>query len=465
MITSINEFRNFYENHEHGFEQSLENFLAKFPDDATSWAQATEEIREILYWMQEAHDFDDTIPVVGKDNCKTPAEWNQKYKAAIREGWKNLTDLEKKRLYNDYIKGWTNESFTTINEMSYASLQSEIEMYQSQLDQLRIDMEQEMSQFDDMESPEGVAKRDWYGREMNKLERKIETRKNYIDRLRSGRKTVSTSKPLTPGEITYQNKEYIVVAKNDTEVKLADIEGAATYQGKPIRVTNVEGDNIFINTWKDNGGFNNFAKKISINDIEGLLSVPVSEFQKQPKESKPKPDRSKIVALRNTIRTLNKNIDSVQPSLDKFKDRTPEEQAAIFKTRFKMTEDVPTIVAALKEMGLINNEVSEGSFADIKIDSSKGFPVTSGVLFDKLQNAIPNVEFLNVKSYGKWEIIDGEIKTNENTEESLSKFTIESKLKNEFGSNYIVAVKVLNSEMYHFRLYSIRNSRRTGGYK
>jgi hypothetical protein len=72
----------------------LEKFLSEFPNDARSWANATDEIRDMYFWMASAfnaaaHAGPELQPV-GRENCATPAEWNQKYKAAIRVAFKRL---------------------------------------------------------------------------------------------------------------------------------------------------------------------------------------------------------------------------------------------------------------------------------------------------------------------------------------------------------------------------------------
>jgi hypothetical protein len=66
---------------------ALETFLAGFPDEADSWAKATDELPDMYGWISADGQ---RFPSVGRDNCRTPAEWNQKYKAAIRAGFAQL---------------------------------------------------------------------------------------------------------------------------------------------------------------------------------------------------------------------------------------------------------------------------------------------------------------------------------------------------------------------------------------
>lgn len=68
---------------------ALETFLADFPDNTTSWAQATGELPDMYVWLREVHNLlllgeNDPLVPVGRENCQTPAEWNRKYKEAIR---------------------------------------------------------------------------------------------------------------------------------------------------------------------------------------------------------------------------------------------------------------------------------------------------------------------------------------------------------------------------------------------
>jgi hypothetical protein len=228
--------------------------------------------------------------------------------------------------------------YNSINEMSYASLQGEIDAFTAQLAELGPDADPKQIEI---------------------LKRKIQTRQNYIDRLKSGRK--SNPKTLNVGEpISFQNREYTIVAITDADVVLAN--ETTTYQGKPVRITNVEGDNIFINTSNDKGGFNNFAKKITIADLQGLTTVSKSMLgERTPKEPRA-PREPKVKAnpeIKQAVKILQKNIESVQPSIDKFKDRSPEQQAQIFQKRFNMPFTVDVIVQALNAMGLYGTEVTE----------------------------------------------------------------------------------------------------------
>lgn len=80
----------------------LEQFLAKFSDNPTSWAEATDELPDLYRWISKNGE---RFPSVGRDNCHTPTEWNQKYKAAIRSGFSKLDNKMKAEMF-DYFDGW-----------------------------------------------------------------------------------------------------------------------------------------------------------------------------------------------------------------------------------------------------------------------------------------------------------------------------------------------------------------------
>lgn len=345
-----------------------------------------------------------------------------------------------------------------INEMSYASLQNEIDEYTQQLNQLKIDMEEELAEFAEagtLESDEGAKRRDWYGSEMNKLERKIETRRKYIERLRSGRK--SEPKHLTVGStITYQGTQYIVLSidiNSDSAQIVKHTDEGIYSKGNPIRITNVEPNGkIFVNTWKDNGGgFNNFAKVISISDIDNVETKTISELTtttRIPKEPKVKVDRERINSIKQIVRILTKNIDSVKPSIDKFKDRTAEEQATIFKKRFNIPFDVELIIAALQQMGLVITTESETVTENVSS--------TYQQIIDKITNAFKGTnrlkKVLNVISKGKWDVIECELEMNG---EHIVLSNITSALEKEF-QRYDAAIKKLHNNVFKVRLYSPR---------
>lgn len=95
----------------------LERFLGEFPDNATCWSQATDELPAMYRWIS---DDGKRFPVVGRDNCKTPAEWNQKYKAAIREGYDKL-DHRLVREFEERFVEWLKPRCICVGSESYCT--------------------------------------------------------------------------------------------------------------------------------------------------------------------------------------------------------------------------------------------------------------------------------------------------------------------------------------------------------
>ncbi len=86
-------------------EDKLEKFLSTFPDDAKSWAQATQTLSDMYHWMTENYNEwteTETLKSVGMKTIKTPSEWNTKYKNAIREAIKIFDAEQKKKFYKQF---------------------------------------------------------------------------------------------------------------------------------------------------------------------------------------------------------------------------------------------------------------------------------------------------------------------------------------------------------------------------
>lgn len=66
-------------------KRQIENFLARFPKNATNWAQATEEIRDLSRESREYLQEMDGVIVEPVDfhRLRTPAEWNTKGRDSI----------------------------------------------------------------------------------------------------------------------------------------------------------------------------------------------------------------------------------------------------------------------------------------------------------------------------------------------------------------------------------------------
>ena len=78
----------------------LETYMAKFPDNATSWRQATDEMRDLARRVRMAYnelvlkvtDPDEQgIEAINFKMIATPSEWNTKAKQQIRILWGPLS--------------------------------------------------------------------------------------------------------------------------------------------------------------------------------------------------------------------------------------------------------------------------------------------------------------------------------------------------------------------------------------
>jgi hypothetical protein len=102
---------------EDSFSVKLNKFISKFPDNATSWADATDEIRDMAskvrqYYNEYVLDVNQDDPTALKPlNFKqftTPSEWNTKGKQYIIDTFNKLTPDGKKD-YFEYFSGWLKE--------------------------------------------------------------------------------------------------------------------------------------------------------------------------------------------------------------------------------------------------------------------------------------------------------------------------------------------------------------------
>ena len=98
-------------------DSKLDEYLATFPDDAQSWGDATDEIREIaraariaygevdlnLSGDEEYENHPEAAPMNYR-SFKTPSEWNQKSKEYIARLW-GLMSQEAKNVFLKSV-GW-----------------------------------------------------------------------------------------------------------------------------------------------------------------------------------------------------------------------------------------------------------------------------------------------------------------------------------------------------------------------
>jgi sugar-specific transcriptional regulator TrmB len=79
----------------------IEKFLEKFPKDATSWANATDEIRDLSRESRMfLEDLDEvTVEPVDFKACKTPAEWNTRGRESILANFDRMTSSTQRSFY------------------------------------------------------------------------------------------------------------------------------------------------------------------------------------------------------------------------------------------------------------------------------------------------------------------------------------------------------------------------------
>ena len=87
----------------------IEKFLEQFPTDATSWVQATDEVRDLARASREMLDEYDDIKAEAVDftATKTPAEWNTKAREAILRNY-NMMRPRTQMLFFERFEDWFN---------------------------------------------------------------------------------------------------------------------------------------------------------------------------------------------------------------------------------------------------------------------------------------------------------------------------------------------------------------------
>ena len=83
-------------------KKNLDVFLAKFPNKATSWALATDEVKDMAIEVREILL---GMPTYSFGRPDTPSDWNTIYKAFIELGWGAMNEKQKRRFYARF-KTW-----------------------------------------------------------------------------------------------------------------------------------------------------------------------------------------------------------------------------------------------------------------------------------------------------------------------------------------------------------------------
>ena len=87
----------------------IEKFLEQFPTNATSWREATDEVRELARASREMLDEYDDIKVEAVDftAIRTPAEWNTLGREAIMRNY-NMMRPRTQMLFFERFEDWFN---------------------------------------------------------------------------------------------------------------------------------------------------------------------------------------------------------------------------------------------------------------------------------------------------------------------------------------------------------------------
>ena len=87
----------------------IERFLDKFPTNATSWREATDEVRDLARASREMLDEYDDIKVEAVDftAIRTPAEWNTRAREAVMRNY-DMMSPRTQMLFFERFEDWFN---------------------------------------------------------------------------------------------------------------------------------------------------------------------------------------------------------------------------------------------------------------------------------------------------------------------------------------------------------------------
>ena len=87
----------------------IERFLDKFPTNATSWREATDEVRDLARASREMlNEYDDiTVEAVDFTAIRTPAEWNTLGREAILRNY-DMMRPRTQMLFFERFEDWFN---------------------------------------------------------------------------------------------------------------------------------------------------------------------------------------------------------------------------------------------------------------------------------------------------------------------------------------------------------------------
>ncbi len=106
----------------------IEKFLEKFPKDATSWGDATDEIRDLSRESREYLEECDGVEVEPVDfqACKTPAEWNTRGRESILANFDKMHPETQQRFFNRFREWFESPTPKSYREIRREELIEEI---------------------------------------------------------------------------------------------------------------------------------------------------------------------------------------------------------------------------------------------------------------------------------------------------------------------------------------------------
>ena len=87
----------------------IEKFLEQFPTNATSWREATDEVRDLARASREMLDEYDDVQVdsIYFPDIKDPAEWNTRAREAVMRNYDMMTPRTQ-LLFFERFEDWFN---------------------------------------------------------------------------------------------------------------------------------------------------------------------------------------------------------------------------------------------------------------------------------------------------------------------------------------------------------------------
>lgn len=99
MNKRISKFDKFIAENNNDFMSKLNLFFSKFPNDATNWKYATDELRDISRAIKELNNelSSEKVEALNFKELNTPSEWNSKSKEYILDVFSKLDEYGKKQ--------------------------------------------------------------------------------------------------------------------------------------------------------------------------------------------------------------------------------------------------------------------------------------------------------------------------------------------------------------------------------